>query len=107
MPNRWSSAGGVVPKAEPALIPVMGENFRGMTDPILYNMRHGNYAATYDVHIARKVANILSGGGCAEGTLVTEEEILALEREAFLSLCEKNERRMDHDLLNTGKPLRN
>jgi len=34
-------------------------------------------------HIARKVAYIISGGDCAEGTLVTEQEILELEKEAF------------------------
>jgi 3-hydroxyacyl-CoA dehydrogenase len=91
-----------------AMIPVMGENFRGMADAILYNMRQGNYASDYDVHISRKVAYILSGGDCAEGTLVTEEEILALEREAFLSLCgeKKTQDRIMH-MLNTGKPLRN
>jgi 3-hydroxyacyl-CoA dehydrogenase len=95
-------------KPRPALIPVMGENFRGMTDAILYNMRQGNFASDYDVHVSRKVAHILSGGDCAEGTLVTEEEILALEREAFLSLCgeKKTQDRIMH-MLNTGKPLRN
>jgi len=95
-------------KPRPVLIPVMGENFRGMADAILYNMRHGNFASDYDVHVSRKVAHILSGGDCAEGTLVTEEEILALEREAFLSLCgeKKTQDRIMH-MLNTGKPLRN
>ena len=95
-------------KPLPALIPVMGENLRGMIDAILYNMRQGNFASDYDVHVSRKVAYILSGGDCAEGTLVTEEEILALEREAFLSLCgeKKTQDRIMH-MLNTGKPLRN
>ncbi|OHE24632.1 MAG: hypothetical protein A2Z43_05925, partial [Syntrophobacterales bacterium RBG_19FT_COMBO_59_10] len=74
-------------KPKPAMIPVMGENFRGMAEAILYNMRQGNYASDYDVHVSRKVAYILSGGDCAEGTLVGEQEILDLEREAFLSLC--------------------
>ncbi len=86
----------------------MGENFRGMAEAILYNMRHGNFASDYDVHVSRKVAHILSGGDCAEGTLVTEEEILALEREAFLSLCgEKKTQDRIMYMLNTGKPLRN
>jgi 3-hydroxyacyl-CoA dehydrogenase len=95
-------------KPRPVMIPVMGENLRGMTDTILYNMRHGNFASDYDVHVSRKVAYILSGGDCAEGTLVTEEEILALEREAFLSLCgeKKTQDRIMH-MLNTGTPLRN
>ena len=79
-----------------------------MANAILYNMRQGNYASDYDVHVARKVAYILSGGECAEGTLVTEQEILDLEREAFLSLCgePKTQDRIMH-MLTTGKPLRN
>ncbi len=95
-------------KSKPALIPVMGENLRGMCSSVVYNMRQGNFISDYDVHIAGKLAYILSGGDCAEGTLVTEQEILNLEREAFLSLCgeQKTQDRIMH-LLNTGKPLRN
>jgi 3-hydroxyacyl-CoA dehydrogenase len=95
-------------KARPALIPVMGENFRGMADAILYNMQYGNYASAYDVQIARKVAYIISGGDCAEGTLVTEQDILELEKEAFMSLVaeQKTQDRIMH-MLTTGKPLRN
>jgi 3-hydroxyacyl-CoA dehydrogenase len=93
---------------KPALIPVMGENFMGMANAILYNMRHGNFASDYDLHVGRKVAYILSGGECPEGTYVSEQEILDLEKEAFLSLCgeTKTQDRIMH-LLNTGKPLRN
>jgi 3-hydroxyacyl-CoA dehydrogenase len=95
-------------KPRPVLIPVMGENFRGMAEAILYNMRQGNFASDYDLHIARKVAHILSGGECAEGTLVTEDEILALEREAFLSLCgERKTQDRIMQMISTGKPLRN
>lgn len=95
-------------KPRPVMIPVMGENLRGITEAVLYNMRHGNFASDYDCHVSRKVAHILSGGDCAEGTLVTEEEILALEREAFLSLCgEKKTQDRIMYMLNTGKPLRN
>ena len=95
-------------KLRPVMIPVMGENFRGMAEAILYNMLKGNYASEYDVHVSRKVAYILSGGDCAEGTLVTEQEILDLEKEAFLSLCgeRKTQDRIMH-MLSTGKPLRN
>jgi 3-hydroxyacyl-CoA dehydrogenase len=95
-------------KPAPAMIPVMGENFRGMCNSVVYNMRQGNFISDYDAHIAGKLAYILSGGDCPEGTLVTEQEILNLEREAFLSLCgeQKTQDRIMH-LLNTGKPLRN
>ena len=86
----------------------MGENLRGIATAILYNMRHGNYISDYDVHVAQKLVYVLSGGDCAEGTFVTEQEILDLEREAFMSLCgeAKTQDRMMH-ILNTGKPLRN
>ncbi|MEN6320288.1 MAG: 3-hydroxyacyl-CoA dehydrogenase NAD-binding domain-containing protein [Syntrophaceae bacterium] len=95
-------------KPSPALIPVMGENFRGMCNAVVYNMRHGNFITDYDVQIAGKLAHVLSGGECPEGTLVAEQEILNLEREAFLSLCgeQKTQDRIMH-MLNTGKPLRN
>ncbi|MGZ6237179.1 MAG: 3-hydroxyacyl-CoA dehydrogenase NAD-binding domain-containing protein [Syntrophales bacterium] len=95
-------------KSTPALIPVMGDNLRGICSSVVYNMRQGNFISDYDVHIAGKLAYILSGGDCAEGTRVSEQEILDLEKEAFLSLCgeQKTQDRIMH-LLNTGKPLRN
>ena len=93
---------------KPALIPVMGENFRGLADAILMNMRYGNFISDYDLVVSRKVAMVLSGGDCAEGTLVSEQEILDLERESFLSLMgeKKTQERIMH-MLTTGKPLRN
>jgi len=95
-------------KPAPALVPVMGENFRGIADAVLGNMRHGNFVSDYDVHVAKKLAYIISGGDCREGTLVTEQELLDLEREAFLSLCgeSKTQDRIMH-MLTKGKPLRN
>jgi 3-hydroxyacyl-CoA dehydrogenase len=95
-------------KPRPAMIPVMGENFRGLIDATLYNMRKGNFVSDYDVHVSRKVAYIISGGDCPEGTWVSEQEILDLEKEAFISLLgeAKTHERIVH-MLNTGKPLRN
>lgn len=95
-------------RPRPALIPVMGENFKGIVDAALYNMRYGNYISDYDVHVSRKVAYIISGGDCPEGTWVTEQAILDLEKEAFLSLLgePKTQDRIMY-MLNTGKPLRN
>jgi 3-hydroxyacyl-CoA dehydrogenase len=92
----------------PALIPVMGENFRGLADAILMNMRYGNFISDFDLVVSRKVAYVLSGGDCAEGTYVTEQEILDLEREGFLSLMgeTKTHERIMH-MLTKGKPLRN
>lgn len=67
-----------------------------------------NFASEYDQHIARKLAYIMSGGDLSEATLVSEQYLLDLEREAFLSLLgeRKTLERMQH-ILKTGKPLRN
>ncbi len=93
---------------KPALIPVMGENFRGMVNAIIQNMRYGNFVSDYDVFVSKKVAYILSGGDCAEGTFVSEQEILELEKEAFVSLCgEKKTQERIMYMLSNGKPLRN
>jgi 3-hydroxyacyl-CoA dehydrogenase len=95
-------------KPKQAMIPVMGDNFKGMAESILYNMKHGNFVSDYDVHVATKLVGVISGGDCAEGTYVSEDLILDLEREAFLSLAgeSKTQDRIMH-MLTTGKPLRN
>ncbi|ARU61719.1 3-hydroxyacyl-CoA dehydrogenase [Tumebacillus avium] len=66
------------------------------------------YASAHDVKIAEKIATVLSGGRIAAGTEVTEQYLLDLEREAFLSLCGEplSQQRMQH-MLTKGKPLRN
>jgi 3-hydroxyacyl-CoA dehydrogenase len=66
------------------------------------------YASEHDQKVARWVAYILSGGRITPGTLVSEQYILDLEREAFLSLCgePKTQERIAFTL-KTGKPLRN
>ncbi|TSB45980.1 3-hydroxyacyl-CoA dehydrogenase/enoyl-CoA hydratase family protein [Alkalicoccobacillus porphyridii] len=71
-------------------------------------MRLGGYASDHDVVIANKLAHVLAGGDVPPGTLVSEQYMLDLEREAFLSLCgePKTQARMQH-MLTTGKPLRN
>ena len=62
----------------------------------------------HDALIGRKLAGILAGGSVAPGTLVTEQHLLDLEREAFLSLCgeRRTQERIAHTL-KTGKTLRN
>ncbi|MCB9246805.1 MAG: enoyl-CoA hydratase/isomerase family protein [Flavobacteriales bacterium] len=67
-----------------------------------------NFASPYDQHIARKLAFVMSGGDLSQPTLVSEQYLLDLEREAFLSLLgeKKTLERMQH-ILKTGKPLRN
>ncbi|MEO8660256.1 MAG: 3-hydroxyacyl-CoA dehydrogenase/enoyl-CoA hydratase family protein [Bryobacteraceae bacterium] len=71
-------------------------------------MRQGNYISDYDMVVAEKLAYVLSGGGLTGEPEVTEQYLLDLEREAFLSLLgnTKTQQRMQHTL-KTGKPLRN
>jgi 3-hydroxyacyl-CoA dehydrogenase len=71
-------------------------------------MRLGGYISDHDLKIADKLAHVLSGGDVPAGTLVSEQYMLDLEREAFLSLCgePKTQQRMQH-MLAVGKPLRN
>jgi 3-hydroxyacyl-CoA dehydrogenase len=71
-------------------------------------MREGNYISDHDVKIARHVANILCGGPVVAGTLISEQYLLDLEREGFLSLCgEKKTAERIAFTLKSGKPLRN
>lgn len=70
--------------------------------------RQGGYISDYDLVIAEKLAHVLSGGRLTGEQTVSEQYLLDLEREAFLSLCGNRQtlERMQH-LLKTGKPLRN
>lgn len=92
----------------PVQIPVVGENGYAVMEAAIYTMLKGNYISEYDAHLARKVAFVLSGGKVPAGTVVTEEYLLDIEREAFMSLVgePKSQDRMRHMLLK-GKPLRN
>ncbi|MGH6962039.1 MAG: 3-hydroxyacyl-CoA dehydrogenase, partial [Dongiaceae bacterium] len=70
--------------------------------------RRGGYLSDYDAVVGEKLAHVLAGGRLTGGSLVSEQYLLDLEREAFLSLCGRREtqQRMQH-MLKTGKPLRN
>lgn len=68
----------------------------------------GKYASEHDALISRKIAYVLCGGDLSEPTQVSEQYLLDLEREAFLSLCgEKKTLERIQSILTTGKPLRN
>jgi len=69
---------------------------------------HGGYASEHDAKIAMKLANVLCGGAAGAAHAVTEDEILELEREAFVSLCGEplSQARMQY-MLQNNKPLRN
>jgi 3-hydroxyacyl-CoA dehydrogenase len=92
----------------PAGISVQGESAYAMMKLAAWSARQGNFISDYDVTIAEKLAYILSGGRLTGAQTVTEQYLLDLEREAFLSLCgnPKTQERMQY-MLKTGKPLRN
>jgi len=71
-------------------------------------LRLGNYASEHDIKIAHKVAWVLCGGDLTGTQQVSEQYLLDIEREAFLSLCgeQKTLERIQH-MLQTNKPLRN
>ncbi|HET6348343.1 MAG TPA: 3-hydroxyacyl-CoA dehydrogenase family protein, partial [Candidatus Krumholzibacteria bacterium] len=89
-------------------VPVAGESGIAAIQTSLYNMKEGKYISEYDAYIGGQLARILCGGELATGTKVTEDYLLALEREVFLRLCgqKKTQDRMAF-MLKEGKPLRN
>ncbi|MEE8470794.1 MAG: 3-hydroxyacyl-CoA dehydrogenase/enoyl-CoA hydratase family protein [Dehalococcoidia bacterium] len=89
-------------------IRVTGRTGRAILELIVYLMREGRYITDHDALIAKKLAFVITGGDVDLNTLVTEEYLLDLEREAFLSLCgeEKTQARLKH-MVETNKPLRN
>lgn len=103
---RMDAAGYTPPVQEK--IRVVGENGKAVMQVGAYSMRQGGYISDHDVLIAGKLAHVLAGGNVPAGTLVTEQYLLDLEREAFLSLCGelKTQQRMQY-MLSKGKPLRN
>ena len=89
-------------------IRVAGENTFAMMKLALWTMHEQGFALDHDVTVGTKVAYVLCGGNVVENTRVSEQYLLDLEREAFLSLCgdPKTQARIQH-MLTTGKPLRN
>lgn len=89
-------------------IPVVGETGYNVMKFGAYDLLQAGKISEHDYKIADKLAYVLAGGEVPEGTLVTEQYLLDLEREAFLSLCgePKSQARMQH-MLAKNKPLRN
>jgi 3-hydroxyacyl-CoA dehydrogenase len=100
-------AAGYTPPLSP-LLRVVGRSGYGNFLAGLYNMQMARQISSYDRHIGRKLAYVLSGGDVPDGSHVSEQHLLDLEREAFLSLCgePKTQERMRH-MLERGQPLRN
>jgi 3-hydroxyacyl-CoA dehydrogenase len=94
--------------AQTTQIKVLGEQFLAGAKLAIHMMLRGGYVSEYDAHVGRKLANILAGGALTSPQLVSEQYVLDLEREAFVSLCgeKKTQERIAHTL-KTGKPLRN
>ena len=89
-------------------ITVGGDSTYALLKIGLYMARQGNYITEYDTVVGENLAYVLSGGRSTGEQTVSEQYLLDLEREAFLSLCGRPEtqQRMQH-MLKTGKPLRN
>jgi len=89
-------------------VKVLGKQALGMFLVGTDSMEDSNYISEHDKKIANKLAYVMAGGDLSEPTLVSEQYLLDLEREAFLSLCteRKTLERIQH-MLKTGKPLRN
>lgn len=89
-------------------IKVLGRSVLGALYAGINGMWRGNYATDHDVVVAKKLAYVMCGGDLSEQTLVSEQYLLDLEREAFLSLCgEKKTLERIQSVLKSGKPLRN
>jgi 3-hydroxyacyl-CoA dehydrogenase len=85
-----------------------GESGIATLEMMVGTLVDGGFATEHDAFIARKLARVLSGGAGGASHPVTEQEVLDLAREAFVSLCgeQKSLDRMQHMLMN-NKPLRN
>ncbi len=94
--------------AQTTQIKVLGEQFLSAAKMMIHLLQRGGYASEHDAHVARKLANILAGGSLSAPQMVSEQYVLDLEREAFVSLCgeKKTQERIAHTL-KTGKSLRN
>ncbi len=89
-------------------IHVLGRTGLGALYVAAHSLQLGQYASEHDIKIAKKIAYVLCGGDLTAPQKVSEQYLLDIEREAFMSLCgeQKTLQRIQH-MLETGKPLRN
>lgn len=85
-----------------------GSQGRAAIELFLYQMHEGGFITDYDLVVGKKLAYVLTGGDIPFGAVRTEQDMLDLEREAFVSLCGNPQTvaRIQH-MLEKGKPLRN
>jgi 3-hydroxyacyl-CoA dehydrogenase len=93
---------------QPAMMILPGPGARLVLEQQIENLLFTGKVSEHDAVVARHLARVLTGGDCSPITPITEQQVLDLEREAFLSLCgmEKTQERMQAILM-SGKPLRN
>jgi 3-hydroxyacyl-CoA dehydrogenase len=102
------SASGYVQPVERTDILALGESAQAAMKLALYMMKRGGFISEHDELIGKKLARVMSGGDLNHQTFVSEQYLLDLEREAFLSLCgERKTQERIAAMLKTGKPLRN
>ncbi len=99
---------GYQPPAARNDVPVGGAGVRAALDLGVHLAWRGGHISDYDAHLGRTLSRILAGGDLPHAAAVSEQRLLDLEREAFLSLCgePKTQERIAH-VLKTGKSLRN
>lgn len=104
---RTLADGGHRPPA-PTLVRVLGRRGIAAAESLTYNQLVARQISDHDRKVVLALARVMSGGDVAEGTLVSEQYLLDLEREAFLGLLgERLTRDRIRHTLKTGKPLRN
>ncbi len=101
-------AEGYRPPKRGKVVYAAGERLLAVLRLAIYSLLQGRYISEHDAKVGDKIAYVLCGGSLTAPAWVTEQYILDLEREAFVSLCgeEKSRDRIWH-FLSTGKPLRN
>lgn len=101
-------ASGYVPPVPRTDILALGESAQAAMKLALHMMKRGGYISEHDELIGKRLAKVMSGGDLNHHTYVSEQYLLDLEREAFVSLCgERKTQERIAAMLKTGKPLRN
>ena len=99
---------GYVPPQPKTDVLVLGEPALTKFKLGLHMMGRGGYISAHDALVGLKIATVMTGGNLTRPTRVSEQYLLDIEREAFVSLCgtKATQERIAH-MLKTGKPLRN
>jgi 3-hydroxyacyl-CoA dehydrogenase len=101
------AASGYRPPAR-SVFPVAGRNAIATIQGQLANMRDGGFISAHDFHISTLIAEVVCGGNVDAGSMVTEEYLMAMERDRFCALLDhpKTQERI-MGMLQSGKPVRN